>query len=392
MRTYEKTHPWINFTLDLNKASHKHWLMLGAASSKCAHVSGVPLLPVVAAELSKLYLAKGALATAAIEGNTLTEEEVAKHLEGKLQLPPSKAYLKQELDNIIRACNLISGNLLKGNPKEITVEMAKLYNQMVLDELDLEEDVVPGEIRKHSVGVWTYRGAPAEDCPYLLERLCEWLNEFIPPSDDEKMVFGIVKAIICHIYLAWIHPFGDGNGRTARLLEFHILISCGVPDLSAQLLSNHYNMTRTDYYKQLDASHKSGGNIFPFISYALQGFVDGLNEQIEIIRRQQVIVHWKDYVHEMFSNKDGKSEVRRRRLIIDMSSMTNDMSSLCETIPLNQLRYITPRIAEAYAGLTDKTLVRDVIALIKMGLVEKMKDGFRAKPETMFAFLAPALK
>jgi Fic family protein len=359
--------------------------LLGEASSKCAHISGVPLLPGVATELYKLYLTKGALATVAIEGNTLTEEEVSKHLEGKLDLPQSKAYLQQEVDNIIKACDSIADNLLDGKPKDLSVELIKFYNEMVLDGLKLDEGVTPGEIRKHSVGVWTYRGAPAEDCKYLLEKLCEWLKEFTPPSDDEKMIYGIIKAIICHVYLAWIHPFGDGNGRTARLLEFHILISCGVPDLSAQLLSNHYNMTRTDYYKQLDASHKSGGDIFPFILYAIIGFTDGLSEQINIIRSQQVHVHWKDYIHEKFSNKDGKAEVRRRRLIIDLSA-------LLKPIPLAELRYISPRIAEAYAVLTDKTLNRDINALIKMGLAEKNKEGVRAKPETMFAFLAPSLR
>ena len=381
-----KTHPWINFTLDLRRATYKHWLLLGEASSKCAHISGVPLLPGIATELYKLYLAKGALATTAIEGNTLTEEEVAKHLDGKLDLPQSKAYLQQEVDNIIKACDLIAENILDETLKgDVSLELIKYYNELVLEGLELEEEVVPGQIRHHSVGVWTYRGAPAEDCNYLLERLCEWLNGFEPSTDDEKMVYGIIKAIICHVYLAWIHPFGDGNGRTARLLEFHILISCGVPDLSAQLLSNHYNMTRTEYYKQLDASHKSGGDIFPFILYALRGFIDGLTEQISLIRYQQVHVHWKDYIHEQFSNKDGKAEVRRRRLVIDLSASI-------KPVALAKLRYISPRIAEAYAGLTDKTLTRDVNALIKMGLVKKDKDGVRARQETMSAFLAPSLR
>jgi predicted transcriptional regulator len=44
-----------------------------------------------------------------------------------------------------------------------------------------------------------------------------------------------------------------------------------------------------------------------------------------------------------------------------------------------------------YATLTDKTLSRDINALAKMGLLEKTKDGVRARPETMFAFLAPVI-
>ena len=97
MRTFKKTHNWISFKLDLRKASHKLWIQLGEAKSKCQHISGVPLMPVVAKELYKVFLAKGALATVAIEGNTLTEEEVKKHIDGELKLPPSKEYLKNTI-------------------------------------------------------------------------------------------------------------------------------------------------------------------------------------------------------------------------------------------------------------------------------------------------------
>lgn len=58
-------------------------MLLGEACSKCEHISSVPLQPKTAAYLHQLYLAKGALATTAIEGNTLSEAEVVKHLEGK---------------------------------------------------------------------------------------------------------------------------------------------------------------------------------------------------------------------------------------------------------------------------------------------------------------------
>lgn len=50
------------------------------------HLAGVPLLPSIRKTLHQVYLQKGALATTAIEGNTLTEEEVAKLVSGKLRL------------------------------------------------------------------------------------------------------------------------------------------------------------------------------------------------------------------------------------------------------------------------------------------------------------------
>ncbi|MEW5956545.1 MAG: Fic family protein [Chloroflexota bacterium] len=380
MRTYQETHPWITFQVDLRKASHKLWMLLGEAQSKCDHVAGVPLLPNVAEYLHQVFLAKGVLATTAIEGNTLTEEEVFRRLEGKLELPPSKQYLGQEIDNVVEVCNLIANQIFTDESIELGVDDIKEYNRLVLKNLPLSEDVVPGEFREHSVLIGRYRGAPADDCEYLLQKLCEWLNSDFDVPGADKVAFGILKAIVAHIYIAWIHPFGDGNGRTARLIEFKILLSVGVPTTAAHLLSNHYNLTRSEYYRHLDQAHKSGGDILPFIEYALQGFIDGLKEQITTIKQQQLQVHWINYIHDRFRDEDSISNIRRRRLVIDLSEKE-------KPVPTSKIRHISPRIAEAYAGKTDKTVIRDINHLITMGLVERTRKGVRAKPEIMFAFL-----
>ena len=89
-RTFERTHPWIDFSLDLRSAPYQLWMLLGEAQSKIEHTGSVPLRPDTAQELHRLYLAKGVLATTAIEGNTLTESQVIELLEGKLTLPPSR--------------------------------------------------------------------------------------------------------------------------------------------------------------------------------------------------------------------------------------------------------------------------------------------------------------
>jgi len=380
VRTYNETHPWITFRLDLREASPKLWILLGEAQSKCQHVIGVPLLPSVAEYLHQVFLAKGVLATTAIEGNTLTEEEVLRRIEGKLELPPSKEYLGQEVDNIVDACGLIATNQIRGSdPVRLNVEDIKEYNCLVLRNLPLDEDVVPGEFREHSVVVGRYRGAPPQDCEHLLKRLCTWLNKDFDIEGENKIAFGILKAIVAHVYIAWIHPFGDGNGRTARLMEFKILLSVGVPTTAAHLLSNHYNATRTEYYRQLDQAHKSGGDILPFIEYALQGFVDGLKEQIDLIKAQQLKVHWINYIHDLFKNRDGAASIRRRRLVIDLTEK--------DIVPLSKIRHISPRIAEAYAGKTDKTVMRDINYLVEMGLVKKTKKHIRANIEIMSAFL-----
>ena len=384
MRTYEQTHPWINFSLDLSRAPAKLWMMLGECQSKCEHIAGVPLRPTTADELHKVYLAKGAQATTAIEGNTLTEEQVREHLEGRLRLPPSQQYLEQEVENIIQGCNRIWADIARGERIPLTPSRIRELNRAVLNKLRVDEDVVPGKIRRHSVAVARYRGAPSEDCQYLLSRLCDWMNEMdLTPVGGGRIAQAVLRAVLVHLYLAWIHPFGDGNGRTARMVEFLILIESGVPTPAAHLLSNHYNRTRTEYYQQLDRASRSGGEVLPFMEYAVQGFLDGLREQLDMIREQQLDVVWRNYVHERFREKTSSADKRRRSLVLELSYQR-------EPVQIGRLVDLSPEIAREYADKTPKTVSRDVNALQQMDLVEKTQDGVRACVERILAYLPPS--
>lgn len=381
--TYASTHPWITFKADLRGAGLGLWLLIGEAISKIEHIAGVPLLPETAAELHRLYLAKGALATTAIEGNSLTEKQVLDHLEGKLRLPPSQQYLAKEIDNVLAASNQIAQDILKGSTKLLSPQRVKQFNLAVLDGLDLEREVVPGEFRIHSVMVAKYRGAPAENCDYLVERMCEWLNQSSLGTDSTMLPpigYAILRAILAHLYLAWIHPFGDGNGRTARLMELQILLAAGVPMPAAHLLSNHYNHTRTEYYRVLDETSRSGGNVLPFILYAVRGLVDGLRAQLALIREQQWEVAWENYVHRAFKDNKGPTAERRRWLALDLTKAELRTQR-------NIIRDLSPRLARAYANKTDKTLTRDLNALQQMRLVLRDSDGYVANRTLILAFL-----
>jgi len=385
MRTFEKTHPWIRFSLNLVDAPPVLWLMLGESQSKCDHLASAPLGPSTAQELHRIYLAKGAQATTAIEGNTLTEEQVLRLIQGSLELAPSKEYLRKEVDNMIHAYNEALRLVEAGSSLQLSVERIKRLNACVLEGLNVEDSVAPGQLRTYSVVVGNvYRGAPAEDCEHLLERLCAWLNgpDFMPPESMKgyTAVYAILRAVLAHLYLAWIHPFGDGNGRTARLVEYEILIASGLSSNVAHLLSSHYNATRTEYYRQLDLASKPNGGAIPFLQYAVQGLLDGLREYVERIWRQQYDVVWRSYVHEKFREWSGKVHDRRRWLVLDLS--TSDAS-----VTKEQIMGLTPRLARLYARSSEKTLSRDLSDVVNMGLVVKESTRYRARKEAILSFL-----
>ncbi len=371
MRPYEKTHKWITFTADLQKANYRFWMMLGEAESKCHHLRGVPLLPEMSKKLHMLYLAKGALATTAIEGNTLTEEEVVKRLQGKLELSPSRQYLGQEVDNIVEACNGITESLFEAGNSPLSRSDLEGYNKLILNNVPLKKEVIPGKIRNYNVGAGRYLGAPYEDCGYLLDKLCDWLNAEtgIP---GRPLANGVLKAILAHLYIAWIHPFGDGNGRTARLVEYRILFASGVPHVAAHVLSNHYNQTRNEYYIHLDNASKSGGDIFPFLEYALQGFTDGLKEQIALIQEMQLRILWERHIHNIFKDHKRETERRRRELAFDISTRYFEDQ---EAVDPNAIKILSPRLVRSYYGKSERTITRDVNELIQLGLVVRGRDA-----------------
>lgn len=332
-----------------------------------------------------LYLAKGVHATTAIEGNTLSEQEVAEHLAGHLKLPPSQDYLTKEVDNIVAAYNSIAKELFEGGSRELTPEKIRDYNRLILDGLEVEKGVVPGELATKRPGVGRYLAPPREHGDELLARLCDWLNEdFAAPDEDMEIPYAIIKAVIAHLYVAWIHYFGDGNGRTARCVEVQILAASGlIPTPAAHLLSNHYNVTRDEYYRQLDASSREhGGNPVPFLLYAVRGLVDELRAQLAIVWNQLFADRWEQHIYQQFGDTQRPPDIRQRQLVLDLSKQS-------EPVPRSAIRELSPKVATAYAQRGDKTLTRDLNALMKRGLIEHTGTGYRPLKEKILTMMPP---
>ncbi len=380
---YLVSHPWITFRLDLKQAPWTFWNHVGEAHSKCRHLSKTPLPPALARKMERIYLAKGARASAAIEGNSLNEEQAVAAVEGKLEVPQSEEYLQQELENVIHVLANIEMEVHRNGKFEVTPQKLRALNAQVLDGLEVEDHVILGELRSTGIVVGNvYQGAPARDCELLIATLCDWLNgaDFRRDGEDHAKDFlhAFLRAVIAHVYIAWIHPFGDGNGRTARLVEFGILTAAGIPSVAAHLLSNHYNATRSNYYRQLEHASKSGGDLIPFLGYAAEGFVGQLQQQLNDVHELIVQATWVNYVHSMFP--DPTLTARRQRDLV--LALKPDGYT-----PRARLAALTPRLADAYAGKGSKTVTRDLNALSKLELIERTPKGIRARREVMLSFL-----
>jgi len=199
-------------------------------------------------------------------------------------------------------------------------------------------------------------------------------------TEDRRLYASIFAAVLAHLYFAWIHPYGDGNGRTARAIECAILAhSGGVPWVSTVLLSDYYNRTRSEYYRKLEAASKRG-DVVGFIAYSVLGFRDELRLQVEAVQRQQRIVAWTDYVHERFRDEPSTNTTRRRRMVALAMPEGAELGR-------KEVRFLSPEIADAYDNTSERLFKRDMGRLVELNVVRRRKDRYVSAIDLIDAFM-----
>ncbi len=120
-----------------------------------------------------------------------------------------------------------------------------------------------------------YTPPPPLDVPHLMKEFAEWINaaEDVSPI----LVSGISQFQFVHI-----HPFIDGNGRTARLLATLILYKTGYDFKRLFIISEYYDKDRPSYYKAIQSVRESGMDMTAWLEY----FVTGLRSQMEEIQQK----------------------------------------------------------------------------------------------------------
>ena len=357
---------------------------LGQCDAIIRTLRDIPIRPEYRNMLQKVSLTKGAQATTAIEGNTLTNEEVEKVNEG-IKLPPSKEYQEIEVRNILNALNELLREVADDNKLEvITINLIKRFNYLVGKDLGDHFEAIPGKLRDYSVVVGAkYRPPDYHDLEFLLKQFCDWSVKEFHFAKGQDFRESVIQAIVSHVYIAWIHPFGDGNGRTARLLEFYILLRSGNPDFASHLLSNFYNETRNEYYRHLEKSTKTG-DLSGFIAYAIKGYRDGLNDILRLIQLNQFETSWINYIHGSFQTTKIKSKnenlnKRRRNLMLAIP--------IFKRLTLDEILNLNVDISATYKILSRRTLMRDIKELIDLDLLKNEQDTYWANIDLLKRYI-----
>lgn len=343
---------------------------LGQCEAYVKAISNTPIMPEHADNLRHVAFNKGAQATTAIEGNTLTEEEVDK-VSGGEKLAPSQTYQEIEVRNVLNAFHILVFEVVRDNQCYlISPDLIKRFHKLIGQDLGDQLNAIPGQFRTSNVTVAKYRCPDYGDVEDLIDLFCEWLkDEFCYECGDQTFSDIVIQSIVSHIYIELIHPFGDGNGRTGRLIEFYILLRGGNPHLALHILSNHYNKTRTEYYRQIDNVTKKR-DLSGFIEYALLGFRDGLEATLLEIQKSQFAMTWHKVIYDKFSEDKTKNKViskRRREIILALP-----YDKYFKATDIYTLNATTARL---YANKSLKSIERDLSELKQMGLLNRTLDN-----------------
>ncbi|MBK6627087.1 MAG: Fic family protein [Flavobacteriales bacterium] len=377
MRDLTREYPQMTFRRQWDVTPDMKFL-LGQCEAFVKAIKHTPLLPEDYRRLLQVSMIKGAQATTAIEGNTLSEEEVKQVASGS-KLPPSKGYLEQEVRNIIDAFNeLLKEVVYDDRVQLIDRELLLRFHRLVGKDLGEHFAAIPGRFRENQVVVGTYRCPAPGHVEDLVSNLCTWMRQEFHFGQSEQQFWEVVlQAIVAHVYVEWIHPFGDGHGRTGRLVEFYIMLRGGNPNIASHILSNHYNQTRTEYYRQLQVAGTER-SLTKFIEYALLGLRDGLEQTLGTIQKSQFDITWQKMVYDEFDKvKEWQDPMfkRRRRLALDFPKD--------RTLKLEEIPHINTTLAMLYAKMSPRTIQRDLSELVIMELVAKDGDGYRARVERL---------
>jgi Fic family protein len=196
----------------------------------------------------------------AIEGNTLSEDQISSIIQGKNVVAPIKEI--QEVRNAIKAYDMF----MKWEPLKQN-DLLKAHAVLMAGLLDS-----PGKYRYKGVGImgredFVHMAPPANRVPQLMNDLFTWLKK----TDVHPLVAGSVF----HYEFEFIHPFEDGNGRMGRLWQT-LILSKWNPLFADIPVESMVYANQQKYYNALNQSTDQA-NCTPFIEFMLENIKNAIN-------------------------------------------------------------------------------------------------------------------
>lgn len=274
-----------------------------------------------------------------------TKEMVEQHLE-----PSNKSEIM--ILNNYQALLYILDHIDEPLNEDIILSIYKILTKDTLD-----EDYITKKYRTDSVYVWdTKLGKTTYTAPHYskVQELMDSLLEFI---NNNNYFHPVVKACIIHFYFVYIHPFFDGNGRTARAISYMYLLQNRYDFFKFFSISSMINQERNRYYTAIENTENYGSDMTYFVKY----YTMMMTHSIDKI---------KDNFRKEFGRKLIKDALEKAGIVLDKRQ--NKIINFFITLDKN---FITINDYQKKFKVSYETARTDLSELELIGFFKKVKKG-----------------
>lgn len=316
-------------------------------------------------ELQAIQLKREVAGTSRIEGADFTENE----LEEALQETPEQLLTRsqRQAHAAVKTYRWIAS---LADDRPISADLIRKIHAFIVTGAD-DDHCPPGILRGKDQNVVfgrpRHRGVEGgAECERAFASLMKAVQQEFPQHDL------LIQALALHYHFAALHPFLDGNGRTARAVEALMLQRAGLRDSLFIAMSNYYYDEKEAYLAMLKEVRERGHDLTPFLHFGLKGIAQQCQRLFREIRRNVSKALYRNVMHDLFKRleSDRKRVLAKRQLKI--------LEVLLERDSL-ELEQLVNAVDRHYFQLKNpmKALIRDVNQLISLRAItaEKSEAG-----------------
>jgi len=308
-----------------------------------------PLIPKWNVTLRQEAIIHSAHSSTSIEGNRLSLKQVSELARGR-EITATRRD-KQEVVNYLDVLKNLK-NLIKGN---FITERDILNIHRMVTKNTLNNLADSGVYRNRYVVVGNrftgevfFRPPQNLEVPGLVKDLIEWTN-----SKESKELDPVIESGVVHYEFVRIHPFVDGNGRTARVLAALILYLRGLDTNQFFCLDDYYDSDRPAYYKALQSVKPDTLDLTNWLEY----FTEGVNISTEAVKERIVRL----------------SSKRLRKAKGKQIALTERQMKIIEFI--NQNEKITNRDVREMFKLSNRAALDEINKLLELQVLKSQGKG-----------------
>lgn len=338
--------------------------------------------PLVYRDLLSLFHTIEAVGSARIEGNTTQLLELMDAEQSPESRIPQGV---KEIRNMEEALVFIDRII---DSQAINLDFISQVHRRIMEDLRPppagDGDNRPGKFRQEEVGIGhsAHLPPPPWEILPLLKELVTFMNT------DHASKYDLIKAAQFHHRFVWIHPFENGNGRTARLLTYALMIKQGFRLNDSRIINptSVFCIDRNQYYKNLSAA--DGGTMEgqkTWCAYMLRGLRDEIRK-IDLLSDHEFLA--ENIIHPALVISEKEKRITSREK--DMLKIAFDAGTVTATHYRGLFRDKTPQeISRRIRSLRDKNLLRPLAegnrkyvinlkaGLLRLGIMEALdQQGF----------------